>query len=291
MTVRKAESHLQAKRERPRPKRSFGQNFLVHAPTVRTIAGFVQVPESRTIVELGVGRGALTSALAERAGHDGRVIGFEIDRELVKWLEQEKILAENTELRYGDMLDISFRELSVETGGPLVIAGNLPYNISSQVVMKLIEEKDVLQQAVLMFQKEVAERLVAGPGSKKYGILSVLAGQCFQMKKLMDVPPGLFSPRPKVVSSVVEIKPVSVKIHTGNRNIFRLVVKQAFSKRRKTVRNALAQLYSSCPQMLDQALESAEIDHRWRAEMISIEKFSLLARHSEECLNKKPETS
>ncbi len=287
MAARKSESHLPGYSGRPRPKRSFGQNFLVHAPTINTIAGFVEVPSTtRTIVELGVGRGALTLALAEKAGPEGRVVGFELDRELVKWLRQEKVLPENTELRFGDMLDISLRELSREIGGPLVIAGNLPYNISSQVVIKLIEEKDVLQQAVLMFQKEVAERLVASPGSKKYGILSVLAGQCLEMKKLMDVPPGLFSPRPKVVSSVVEIKPAISEIEVGNRDIFRMVVKQAFAKRRKTVRNALLQLYSSCPQILDENLERSGIEPGLRAEMISIEKFALLARYSEECLYK-----
>jgi 16S rRNA (adenine1518-N6/adenine1519-N6)-dimethyltransferase len=239
------------------------------------------------VVELGVGRGALTRALADRVGPNGRVIGFELDRELVNWLRQEDVLPGNVELRFGDMLGISFTQLADELGGPLVIAGNLPYNISSQVVMKLVEEKDVLRQAVLMFQKEVAERLVAGPGSRKYGILSVLAGQCLDMKKLMDVPPGLFSPRPKVVSSVVEIKPAAAETDVGNRAIFRRVVKQAFAKRRKTVRNALLELYSPCPHLLDQVLARAEIDPRWRAEMISIEKFSRLARLSEEYLDKR----
>ena len=287
MPARSSETKGREGDGRPRPKRSFGQNFLVHTPTVNTIASFVQVPEARAVVELGVGRGALTRALADRVGPDGRVIGFELDRELVNWLRQEDVLPPNVELRFGDMLDISFTQLADELDGPLVIAGNLPYNISSQVVMKLVDEKDVLRQAVLMFQKEVAERLVAGPGSRKYGILSVLAGQCLDMKKLMDVPPGLFSPRPKVVSSVVEIKPAAAETDVGNRAVFRRVVKQAFAKRRKTVRNALLELYSPCPHLLDQALTRAEIDPRWRAEMISIEKFSRLARFSEEYLDKR----
>jgi len=271
----------------PRPKRSFGQNFLVHPPTVNTIAGFVQIPENNTVVELGVGRGALTRALAQRVGSEGRVVGFELDRELVHWLEYEKVLPENVELRLRDMLEISFSELAGELCGRLVIAGNLPYNISTQVVLKLAGEKDALQQAVLMFQKEVAERLVAGPGSRKYGILSVLAGQCLDMRKLMDVPPGLFSPRPRVVSSVLEIKPAAYEVDVSRMDIFRLVVRQAFSKRRKTVRNALSQLFSGCHDLLDHALERAGIDPGWRAEMISIEKFALLSRFSEECICKK----
>ncbi len=271
---------------RPRPKRSFGQNFLVHRPTINTIAGFVQIPENRIVVELGVGQGALTCALARRVGPEGKVIGFEIDRELMEWLRKEKILPENVELRHQDMLTVSLRQLHAETKGPIVIAANLPYNISSQVVFKLIEERDVLQQAVLMFQKEVAERLVAGPGSKKYGVLSVLTRQCLNVKKLMDVPPGLFVPRPKVVSSVIEIRPSDREIDARSEDVFRLVVKQAFSKRRKTVRNALHELYSQCPAMLDRVLESAGIDPALRPEMINVESFALLARFSQGCLSK-----
>ncbi len=272
--------------DRPRPKRSFGQNFLTHGPTINTIADFVQIPGNRTVIELGVGRGALTRALAHRVGPDGRVIGFEIDRELVRWLRAEEILPENVELRHEDMLTISLSQLQSETGGPVVIAANLPYNISTEIVFKLIEERDMLQQAVLMFQKEVAERLIAGPGSKKYGVISVLVGQCMKVKKLMDVPPGLFSPRPKVVSSVIEIRPSDKSMDVGRKEVFRLVVKQAFSKRRKTIRNALRDLYSACPSMLDQALEKAGIDPAWRPEMIDVKAFALLARFSQSCLSK-----
>ncbi len=286
MTPKRDKRREHISRNRPRAKRAFGQNFLIHPPTINTIAGFVQIPENRTVIELGVGQGALTCELARRVGPEGRVIGFEIDRELIKWLGEEEILPENVELRHQDMLKISLRQLHAEIRGPIVIAANLPYNISTEIVFKLIEERDVLQQAVLMFQKEVAERLVAGPGSKKYGILSVLAKQCLNIKKLMDVPPSLFVPRPKVVSSVIEIRPSAREIDVGAEDVFRLVVKQAFSKRRKTVRNALHELYTQCPAMLDRALDSAGIDPAWRPEMIDVEAFARLARFSQDCLSK-----
>lgn len=281
MTGKSPETNSMRRTPRPGPKRSLGQNFLIHPPTIKTIAKFVHIPQNRTVVELGVGRGALTRELIRRTGPGGRVIGYELDRELTTWLEREKILSDGVELRIQDMLDIPLRELCTELSGPLVIAGNLPYNISSQVVIKLIEEKECLQQAVLMFQKEVAERLIAGPGSKKYGILSVLAGHCFHVRKLMDVPPGLFSPKPKVISSVVEITGRVEGIRVNNYDIFKLTVKQAFAKRRKTIKNALSHLFASYPGALDRILIQAEIDGKARAETISIKKFIILARISQ----------
>ncbi len=262
----------------PRAKRSFGQNFLVHEPTIRKIAGFVEVPENRTIIELGVGRGALTRELARQAGPEGRVIGYELDRELLSWLREHGELAPNVEIRHADMLEISFQDLAEETGGPLVIAGNLPYNISSQVVIRLIDEKKWLKQAVFMFQKEVAMRLSAAPGSRQYGILSVLAGQCLEVRKLMDVSPGLFSPRPKVMSTVLEFVPLEQEIPVKDRALFRTVVKQAFSKRRKTIKNSLSQLFAAHPAgTVEEILRLAGIDPACRAETVSIKKFALLS--------------
>ena len=262
----------------PRAKRSFGQNFLVHTPTVKTIAGFVRIPQNRTVVELGVGRGALTKAISERVGHGGRIIGFELDRELVEWLKEQDELLPNVEVRFKDMLDVSFSELASETGGPLVIAGNLPYNISTQVVIKLIDERKCIEQAVFMFQKEVAQRLAAGPGSKQYGVLSVLTGQCMKVKKLMDVPPGLFSPRPKVMSSVVEFIPLAHEIPVKDRELFRKLVKQAFSKRRKTIRNALSHIFpDGNSDLIENCLIKAGIDPGWRAEAVAIKNYALLS--------------
>lgn len=286
MTDKRPERYGTYRNPRPGPKRSLGQNFLVHPPTVRTIAEFVHIPKNRTVIELGTGRGALTLELARRTGPGGRVIGYELDRELAAWLENENILPAGVELRVMDMLDIPLKALSTELSGPLVIAGNLPYNISSQVVIKLIEEKECLQQAVLMFQKEVAERLVAGPGSKKYGILSVLAGHCFSMRKLMDIPPGLFSPRPKVVSSVVEISPRVGDTGVDDYNTFKLIVKAAFSKRRKTIKNAMSSLFAPHPAALDHVLMQAGIQGQMRAETVSIKKFTALARLSRTCITK-----
>ncbi len=267
-------------KQRPRPKRSFGQNFLVHAPTIRAIAGFVEVPESRTVVELGAGQGALTRQLAAVVGQNGRVIAYELDRELVEWLRTSGGLDANTEIRFQDMLTISLEDLAHETGGKLTLVGNLPYNISSQVLLKLVDQREWLNQAVFMFQKEVAERLTAGPGSRKYGILSVLAGQCLEIRKLMDVPPGMFFPRPRVVSQVVEIRVGEDPVTVEDQEVFRLVVKQAFGQRRKTVKNALSRLFAHDIRVLERLLKDSGIDPGVRAENISIKKFAELARRA-----------
>ena len=258
----------------PLPKRSLGQNFLVHQGTIETIVELSGIQHGDRVVELGAGLGAMTRELSKKAA---KVIGLEIDERLIKWVREKRPLPENVELRHSDILRVSFQGLAEEMGGTLKIIGNLPYNISSQVVFKLIEERNHIKKATLMFQKEVAERLVSRPGSKAYGILSVVTGYCADVTRLMDIPPGLFRPRPKVTSTLIQMEFREPVIVATDFAFFKNIVRQAFQKRRKKLINALKGLASFSQDEILHALEVCGIDPGYRAEVLSIENFVTLS--------------
>ena len=258
----------------PLPKRSLGQNFLVHQGTIETIVELSGIQPGDRVVELGAGLGAMTRELSKKAS---RVIGLEIDERLIKWVCEKRPLPGNVELRHSDILRVSFQGLAEEMGGTLKIIGNLPYNISSQVVFKLIEERNHINRAILMFQKEVAERLVSRPGSKAYGILSVVTGYCADVTRLMDIPPGLFRPRPKVTSTLIQMEFREPVIVATDFAFFKNIVRQAFQKRRKKLINALKGLASFSQDEILHALEVCGIDPGYRAEVLSIENFVTLS--------------
>jgi 16S rRNA (adenine1518-N6/adenine1519-N6)-dimethyltransferase len=258
----------------PLPKHSLGQNFLVHQGTIETIAELSGIQPGDRVVELGAGLGSMTMELSKKAS---RVIGLEIDDRLIKWVSEKRPLPGNVELRHSNILKVSFQGLAEEMGGTLKIIGNLPYNISSQIVFKLIEERDHINRATLMFQKEVAERLISCPGSKDYGILSVITGYCADVTRIMDIPPGLFRPRPKVTSTLVQMEFREPVIVATDFAFFKNIVRQAFQKRRKKLINALKGLSSFSQDEIIQALEVCGIDPGCRAEVLSIENFVTLS--------------
>jgi 16S rRNA (adenine1518-N6/adenine1519-N6)-dimethyltransferase len=258
----------------PLPKCSLGQNFLVHQGTIETIVKLSGIQPEDRVVELGAGFGAMTRELSKKAS---RVIGLEIDERLIKWVREKRPLPGNVELRHSDILRVSFQGLAEELDGPLKIIGNLPYNISSQVIFKLIEERNHINRAILMLQKEVAERLVSGPGSKAYGILSVVTGYCADITRLMDMPPGLFRPRPKVTSTLIQLEFREPVIIATDFAYFKNIVRQAFQKRRKKLINALKGLASFSQDEILYALEVCGIDPGYRAEVLSIENFVTLS--------------
>jgi 16S rRNA (adenine1518-N6/adenine1519-N6)-dimethyltransferase len=258
----------------PLPKRSLGQNFLVHQGTIETIVKLSGIQPGDRVVELGAGLGAMTRELSKTAS---RVIGLEIDERLIKWVREKRPLPGNVELRHSDILRVSFQGLAEELGGTLKIIGNLPYNISSQVIFKLIEERSHINQAILMLQKEVAERLVSGPGSKAYGILSVVAGYCADITRLMNMPPGLFCPRPKVTSTLIQLEFKEPVVIATDFACFKNIVRQAFQKRRKKLINALKGLATFSQDEILHALEVCGIDPGYRAEVLSIENFVILS--------------
>lgn len=261
-----------------RARKEAGQHFLARAETADWIAERCGVRAGETVVEIGSGLGALTVALARRAD---RVIAVENDRRLTGLLRMELVAAglSNVEVLEENILRLDFDALAGRGAGPFVVAGNLPYNISSQIVVRLVEHRDLLDRAVLMFQKEMAERITAAPGGKTYGRLSVLAQYAADVRRVADVPAALFHPRPKIDSQVLSFRfrPAGMD-RASERHLVR-VVRAAFSKRRKTLKNALASsdLRLSAASAL-RALSDSDIEPGRRAETLSVEEFMRLAR-------------
>ncbi len=264
------------------PSRQRGQNFLVNRHTAEAIVDLAGVSENDRVVELGVGFGALTIPLAAKAGH---VVGLEIDAGIVKYHQETGVLPENVTLRHQDLLLADFADLAGECGGKLKILANLPYSLSNPLLFKLVENRMVLESAVLMLQKEVAMRLLAKPGTKEYGVLTVLLNGCATVQKLMNVGPGQFHPRPKVDSVVVRIAffPVPERVAQlpdYDHILLKKLVKAAFQQRRKTLLNSLSA--SGLPYTgkanLPEIFARAGIDPQIRPERLTVEDFVRLVR-------------
>lgn len=258
------------------PKKKLGQNFLVHKHTAERIAELAAIDQSDTIVEVGVGLGALTEPLARAAK---MVIGIEADSGIVRMHTEKQDLPENVRLLHQDILQTNFETLAQEAGGRLKIVANLPYSISTPFLFKLILHAEIMESAVVMLQKEVAQRLLAQPGTKEYGVPTVLLASCAEIKMLMRVKPEEFHPRPKVDSSVVRLTffPVPQRVQhleKVDRNTLRKVVNAAFGQRRKTLVNALhSSGFTTDKLKLAQTIESCGLSASIRAERLSIEDF------------------
>jgi len=246
-----------------RARKRFGQNFL-HDP--RVIARIIDAIDPRpgdTIVEIGPGQAALTRHLIERAGH---IVALEIDRDLAASLRTE-FPPERLSLIIGDALDFDWSAIS----GTLRIVGNLPYNISSPLLFALVPLAGRVRDQHFMLQKEVVDRMVASPGGRPYGRLSVMLQSRYRLTKLFDVGPGAFRPAPEVTSSIVRMQPLPVALHpAADARRFAQVVSAAFGQRRKTLRNALAELAS-----ID-VIRAAAVDPQARAETLSVDDFARL---------------
>ncbi len=223
------------------PKKRFGQNFLIHKQTAEAIVRAGGITDKDIVVEVGVGLGALTYPLARAAYH---VFGYEIDRGIVRLHNEENKLPQNVTLVHQDILTANFEELHDKCGRDLIIMANLPYSISNPFIFKLIDNGHLISKATIMLQKEVADRLMASPNSKEYGIPTVLLGVCARVKKIMTLRPGEFHPRPKIDSVVVTIdftrSRLGDHIPEFNNRFFNRLVRTAFSQRRKTLLNTLA---------------------------------------------------
>jgi 16S rRNA (adenine1518-N6/adenine1519-N6)-dimethyltransferase len=252
------------------PKRSFSQNFLVQPGAIAQIADAAAALGS-SLVELGPGLGALTHALLER-GCD--VIAVELDRDMVRVLEQE--LGPHPRLRIvaGDAVETDFEELSDALGSKLVVAGNLPYQATGAILRHVVRHRDVLLGAVLMVQREVRDRLVAVPGTKDYGALSVFVQAGFAVETVCRLRPGSFYPPPKVESAVVRLVPLEEPLAQETAS-FRAIVRAAFQTRRKTLRNACKSIGDSA--RLGQAAADAGIDLSRRGETLSVGEFARFA--------------
>ena len=261
-----------------RPRKSMGQHFLADPNVAALIVRQAQFMPDDVVLEIGSGLGALTLPLAREAKH---VLAVEPDRIIASLLRSEILTAgaSNVTIIEKDILQLDIEALAEESDASLKVIGNLPYHISSQVLIRLIRFREVIDAAFLMFQKEVAKRLAAKPGNKCYGRLSVLIQYCAKICPLVSVAAPAFFPKPKVDSQVVGIEfhhPVSLQA-TDESLLFR-TVKAAFGKRRKTLKNALAGGdLGFGDKGISTALERAGIDPRRRAETLSVQEFVTLS--------------
>lgn len=252
------------------PKRSFSQNFLIQPGAIAQIAD-AAVAMGDQLVELGPGLGALTYALLERGS---RVLGVELDRDLVRVLREEFEDQDRLEVRHGDAADLDFEAHSRTCGSKLVVTGNLPYQATGAIIRQVVAHRAVLDGAVLMVQREVRDRLVAEPATKQYGALTVFTRAAFEVETVFRLRPGSFYPAPKVESAVVRLLPREAPL-AHETEIFQAVVRAAFQMRRKTLRNAMRALGDA--ERADRALREAGIDPGRRGETLAIGEFARLA--------------
>ncbi len=255
----------------PSPKKSLGQNFLQDPNTVRKIAGSLEAEPGAAVVEIGPGTGALTGALLERFPD---LTALEIDERAVAYLLEEWPALD---VRHGDVLEVDWAALAAEKGGPLHVIGNLPYYITTPILFGLLEARAHLREAVLMMQLEVAQRIVAAPRSKTYGILSVLVQLQARPELLFRVSPNVFYPRPDVTSAVLRLTfPEAEPLEDAA--FVREVVRAAFNQRRKTLHNSLHAWTRE---------GGVELPKKWkraRAEALSPQDFVDLAQYLREHL-------
>ena len=262
------------------PTKKLGQNFLVHRHTAERIVQLAGITNKDTVLEIGVGLGALTTPLAAAAA---QVIGLEADSGIIRLHEEQNSLPKNVQLIHQDVLKADFQELADSFGGRLKILANLPYSISSPFLFKLIGHHDLIDFAVVMLQKEVALRLLAKPGTKEYGVPTVLMASCAEVKMLMQVKPEEFHPRPKVDSAIVRLSfqplPERVqKISPIDYQLLKTVVNGAFGQRRKTLLNALSATGLLDKHDIAECIAAVGLAPLIRAERLELEDFVRLSR-------------
>ncbi|MBF0159954.1 MAG: 16S rRNA (adenine(1518)-N(6)/adenine(1519)-N(6))-dimethyltransferase RsmA [Magnetococcales bacterium] len=256
------------------PKKGLGQHFLIDAHLAQQIVLLSGVTATDRVVEIGPGVGALTTWLLQQAGS---LHAIEPDQQLLPLLQQRCHGLGQLTVLHEDALLHDFTQLSARLGGPLVIVANLPYNISTPLLLHLLEQRHVIQAMTLMFQKEVADRLVAPAGCKSYGTLSVYCQLWCHATSLMDVAAHAFYPPPKVLSTVVQLTPRQQPLFpVHDEPWLRRVVRAAFGQRRKTLRNALMVLGLNSSQS-EQWLGHAAIDPQRRGETLTLAEFVQLA--------------
>lgn len=264
-----------------RPKKRLGQNFLTATSTIEKIVRALDLKRDDIVLEIGSGLGLMTAMLAERCKH---VVAVEHDTKLVEIANEEFKQIKNISWINENVLKLNLKRVldectNVRTYECTKLVGNIPYNISSPILFWLLDNREPISTAVIMVQKEVGLRIVAKPGCKDYGITSVLTQAYAECKRLFDVSAASFIPPPKVISTVVKFDfkdnaPIKDKAR------FRMIVRAAFGKRRKTLRNALIGSKELCARknVIDIALCEAGIDGKLRAEALSVDDYIRLAR-------------
>jgi 16S rRNA (adenine1518-N6/adenine1519-N6)-dimethyltransferase len=248
-----------------RPRKRFGQHFLRDPGVIDAIVRAIRPSAADTIVEIGPGEGAITKSLAVAAGALHLV---ELDRDLAARLRRDFAGQANVMVHEADALRFDYATID----GPLRVVGNLPYNISTPLLFRLLQYRDCISDMHFMLQKEVVDRMAASPGTKAYGRLGIMLGCHFDIEALFDVDPLAFEPPPEVISSVVRLTPLPAgTFDIRDEKALSALVARAFSQRRKTIRNALKDVADVA------ALEAAGIDPRLRPEAVAIAAYVKLA--------------
>jgi 16S rRNA (adenine1518-N6/adenine1519-N6)-dimethyltransferase len=259
-----------------RPFKSLGQNFLVDQNIINKIVRSADIQPDDAVLEIGPGRGALTDHLAERAD---RLLLIEFDHVLAAWHRNQFKESERVTVIDGDVLKVDLAVLLSETSRKWKVVANLPYNISTEVLFRLMKVHGMLSRMTLMLQKEVGDRLAAPPDCSDYGVTTVLLGLWFDISREFIVPPGCFHPSPKVDSAVLTFSPLPTpRAEVGDEDVFRNVVKSAFSMRRKTLANCLKSAECTKDTDLAELLAACDIDGRRRGETLSLNEFARLSR-------------
>jgi 16S rRNA (adenine1518-N6/adenine1519-N6)-dimethyltransferase len=259
-----------------RPLKSLGQNFLVDGNIIDKIIQAANIQPGQSVLEIGPGRGALTCHLAERAG---QLLLIEFDHALAAWHQEQLKSKPHVTVIDADVLKVNLDELLTETPLKWNVVANLPYNISTEVLFRLYAVHHKLARMTLMLQKEVGDRLAAPPDCSAYGVTTVLLGLWFDISRVIVVHPGSFHPSPKVDSVVLNFIPrTEARAEVGDEEVFRAVVKSAFSMRRKTLANCLKSAEFAKVVDCNELLEACAIDGRRRGETLSLEEFALLSR-------------
>lgn len=259
-------------------KKSLGQNFLISEEIIDEIVQKAEVNEKDFIIEIGPGLGSLTAKLAEKAG---KVIAIELDENMVEILNERFSLYQNVEIIHADVLKVDLhdmiqKEQAQKADISVKVVANLPYYITTPIIMKLLEDKIPVETITVMVQKEVGERLVAHPGAKEYGAITVSVNYYAEPEIIIDVPKENFKPVPEVDSSVVQLTLRKEHLALKDEKLFFRTVKFAFTQRRKNIGNSLTATGKSKTEVKDM-LEKLNLDINLRAEDLSIEDFARIA--------------
>ncbi|HGM6860156.1 TPA: 16S rRNA (adenine(1518)-N(6)/adenine(1519)-N(6))-dimethyltransferase RsmA [Serratia rubidaea] len=250
-------------------RKRFGQNFLTDQFVIDSIVSAIHPQPGEAVVEIGPGLGALTEPVGARMD---RMTVVELDRDLAARLENHPQLKDKLTIRQQDAMTVDFAEMAEQAGQPLRVFGNLPYNISTPLMFHLFSYTQAIRDMHFMLQKEVVNRLVAGPNSKAYGRLSVMAQYYCNVIPVQEVPPTAFAPPPKVDSAVVRLVPHREMPHpVDDVRMLSRITTQAFNQRRKTIRNSLGDLFTP------EQLSELGVDPALRAENISVAQYCKLA--------------
>lgn len=260
-------------------QKKYGQNFLVDTHVLEKIMDAAEITKEDCVVEIGPGIGTMTQYLAERAG---AVVAVEIDRKLMPILEETLAAYDNVTVLNEDIIKVDLNHIVEEKnhGKPIKVVANLPYYITTPIIMSLFENHVPLKSVTVMVQKEVAERMQAGPGTKNYGALSLAVQYYARPEVVANVPPNCFIPRPNVGSAVIRLTryeeyPVTVR----DENFLFALIRASFNQRRKTLANSLAnaQSLSLTREQVAAALEKMQLSSTVRGEALTLEQFAALA--------------